>query len=337
MLACCSGPRPQAVIREIASGLDHNHVTTRQFQHMVFQHERIWFVFYSDGQDFRYQTSSDSGATWAPAESPVAPAPNGSTSFDVLKTADTVYIGYTHYPLGRYDVNAPYAKDPARRGEFTSEGRIRTGQIEGNTIRWVAGRDPGFTLDYTHLLRDSGGYLSAFTRSNQVGTAFRSRRPDSIDDWLPATECISIQGRHAMDASPLNDGKLYAASALTTEGKLYGNLYDGADWGAEPTLIADDMTTVAGDDRRLAVDFDPTERRLHLIHVDASSTLRYRSLDAPYRPEDWQPPLSSKGLNLGEGIFTAALSVDTSITPYDLVVTYGLQRHAGSDARVLTG
>ena len=32
------------------------------------------------------------------------------------------------YPLGRYDVNAPYARDPARRGEYTHEGRIKKGR-----------------------------------------------------------------------------------------------------------------------------------------------------------------------------------------------------------------
>lgn len=46
-----------------------------------------------------------------------------------------IYASYAFYPLGRYDVNAPYAKDPARRGEYTHEGRIKMGRIEGRRIR----------------------------------------------------------------------------------------------------------------------------------------------------------------------------------------------------------
>lgn len=79
---------------------------------MSFQYENVWFVFYSDGKDFRYQTSADFGRTWNRADEAVAPAPNGSSSFDVLQVGETNYVGHAHYPLARYDVNAPYAKDP---------------------------------------------------------------------------------------------------------------------------------------------------------------------------------------------------------------------------------
>ena len=63
--------------RQINPSVDHNHCTTRQFQHMTFCHEGIWFVFYSDGKDFRYQTSADDGQTWLAADKPVDQAPNG--------------------------------------------------------------------------------------------------------------------------------------------------------------------------------------------------------------------------------------------------------------------
>jgi len=116
-------------IRQIDGPIDHNHCTTRQFQHMSFHHEGVWFVFYSDGKNFLYQTSDDIGKKWQRAEEPVAPAPNGSSSFDVLHVGDTVYVSHAHYPLGRYDLNAPYAKDPARRAEYTHEGRIKKGRF----------------------------------------------------------------------------------------------------------------------------------------------------------------------------------------------------------------
>ena len=130
---------------------------------------------------------------------------------------------------------------------------------------------------------------------------------------------------------------LYVVSLLTTDGTLYGNLYDGRDWEATPVMIADDLTTVAGDDRRLAVEFDPTENRLHLTYVDRENKLRYRHLDSPYRLSDWTPPLSSPGSELESGVFTCALSVDSSKAPHELVITYGRERHVGKDNRQRTG
>jgi len=326
-----------AFAAQVDGPIDHNHCTTRQFQHMTFRHDGVWFIFYSDGKDFRYQTSVDDGQTWQRAKQAVAPAPNGSTSFDVLKVDDTVYLCCVLYPQGRYDVNAPYAKDPARRNEYRHEGRIKRGRIEGRRIQWLEDIDPGFTPDYSNLVQDDAGHLWVFAREQQGGMAHRSLRPHDISQWESPSVCIPVAGRHAMDAAALDDGKLYAASVLTTDGKLYGNLFAGDAWGNAAILLADNLTTVAGDDRRLALEFDPTARRLHLIYVDADNTLRYRSCDSPYRPGDYQPPLAEPGLELEANVFTSALSVDSRTHPYGLVITYGLEKHCGSDQRERTG
>ncbi len=330
-------PTPGVCIREINSSVDHNHCTTRQFQHMTFYHEGIWFVFYSDGKYFRYQTSDDSGKNWIPAQTPVDQAPNGSTSFDVLKAGNMVYISHAFFPLGRYDVSAPYAKDLSKRGQYRHEGRIKEGRIEGRWIHWLSDINPGFTPDYSNIVQDSAGFFWVFTRENQLGVAYRSRVPNDIWLWLPQAVCMPVKGRHALDAAALDERKLYVVSTLTTGGRLYGNLYDGKTWNPETILIADDVTKVAGDDRRASIEFDPTRKRLHLIYVDSRSKLRYRSLDAPYRPEDWRPELSGPGLELAASVFTSALSVDTSRTPYDLMITYGLEKHVGTDKRQRTG
>jgi hypothetical protein len=330
-------PQAKVLIQEIESSVDHNHCTTRQFQHKTFYHEGVWFVFYSDGQDFWYQTSRDGGRTWRRADKPVAPAPNGSSSHDVLQVDDTVYISHAFYPLGRYDVTAPYARDPARRGEYRHEGRIKKGRIEGRTIRWLSDVNPGFTPDYSNIVQDTAGYFWVFTRESQQGVAFRSRTPNSIEQWLPEVVCLPIRGRHAMDAAALDDGRLYVVSMLTSDGQLHGNLYDGQQWPREATLISDSTTTIAGDDRRLAIEFDPTYKRLHLIYVDSNNKLRYRSLDSPYRAEDWQPSLLQPGLEIATDVFTCALSVDTAQTPYGLMITYGHQKHVGRDKRERTG
>ena len=234
-------------------------------------------------------------------------------------------------------MNAPYAKDPARRGEYRSEGRVKSGRIEGREIRWLADVNPGFRPDYCNLVQDTDGRLCVFERHDEQGVVHRSRRPSDITEWLPVSVCIPVRGRHALDAAALDGGRRYAASVLTTGGKLYGNLYDGKRWGEECVLLADETTTVAGDDRRLALEFDPTSKRLHLIYVDAGSVLRYRRLDAPYAKTDWRPALSEPGRELAAGVFTCALSVDSSRTPYGLVITYGLEKHRGKDKRVRTG
>jgi hypothetical protein len=150
---------------------------------------------------------------------------------------------------------------------------------------------------------------------------------------MPEVVCIPARGRHAPDAAALDGGKLYVASVLTTSGKLCGNLFDGKAWGREAVLIAEGLTQVAGDDRRLALEFDPSGKRLHLIYVDAGNTLRYRALDSPYGPEHWQPPLAQPGRALATGVFTCALSVDSSQRPYGLVITYGVEKHLGADKR----
>ena len=330
-------PKANVSICEIESSVDHNHCTTRQFQHMTFYHEGVWFVFYSDGKEFWYQTSQDDGRTWRRAEKPVAPAPNGSSSHDVLKIGETVYISHAFYPLGRYDVTAPYARDPARRSEYKHEGRIKKGRIEGRTIHWLMDINPGFTPDYSNIVQDTVGYFWIFTRESQQGVAFRSHEPNRIEQWLPETVCIPIRGRHAMDAAALDDGRLYVVSMLTSDGTLYGNFYDGQQWAHEPVLISDSTTDIAGDDRRLAVEFDPSLKRLHLIYVDRNNSLRYRRLDSPYRNEDWQPPLSQPGRQIATNIFTCALSVDTSQTPHGLMITYGHEKHVGQDKRERTG
>ncbi|MFC1634430.1 hypothetical protein ACFL5Z_06270 [Planctomycetota bacterium] len=330
-------PEAEVLIREIESSVDHNHCTTRQFQHKTFYHEGVWFVFYSDGEDFWYQTSQDGGRTWRRADKSVAQAPNGSSSHDVLKIGDTVYISHAFYPLGRYDVTAPYARDPSRRSEYRHEGRIKKGRIEGRTIRWLSDVNPGFTPDYSNIVQDAAGYFWVFTRESQQGVAHCSRKPNSIEEWLPETVCMPVRGRHAMDVAALDAGKLYVVSMLTSDGKLYGNLYDGRQWAREAVLISDSVTDVAGDDRRLAVEFDPTCKRLHLIYVDRNNKLRYRCLDSPYRAEDWKPSLSQPGRQIATEVFTCALSVDTAQTPHGLMITYGHQKHVGRDKRERTG
>ena len=44
-----------------------------------------------------------------------------------------------------------------------------------------------------------------------------------------------------------------------------------------------------------------------------------------------------QGAEIAEEVFTAALSVDSSSTPYGLVITYGIEKYLGKDKRRRTG
>ena len=108
-------------------------------------------------------------------------------------------------------------------------------------------------------------------------------------------------------------------------------------WGDSPVLIADDLTTVAGDDRRLAVEFDPTQNRLHLTYVDRENKLRYRYLDSPYSPSDWTPALAEPGLELAVGSFhvrSECRFVEGSLRVGD---NLRAEKHVGKDKRQRTG
>ena len=97
---------------------------------------------------------------------------------DGIGIKSEVYISHTFYPLGRYDVSAPYAKDPARRSEYRQEGRVKKGLIEGRAIRWLEDVPLDFTPDYSNIVRDSAGYFWIFTRENNLGVAYRSHSPE---------------------------------------------------------------------------------------------------------------------------------------------------------------
>ena len=105
---------------------------------------------------------------------------------------------------------------------------------------------PGFSPDYGNIVQDSAGYLWIFTRVDQQGTAHCSRKPNDIRACMQRSVCVPVKGRHALDAAALDKGRLYAVSLLTTDGRMYGTLYDGKKWGETPVLIAAGLTRATG-------------------------------------------------------------------------------------------
>jgi len=54
-------PSSEVNTREIEPSVDHNHCTTRQFQHKTFCHEGVWLVFYSDSDGHEGQRHAYGG------------------------------------------------------------------------------------------------------------------------------------------------------------------------------------------------------------------------------------------------------------------------------------
>jgi len=134
---------------------------------------------------------------------------------------------------------------------------------------------------------------------------------------------------------PLEDGKSYVIGMLSVDGlgKLYGNLFDGEKWAESDTLLAENMSTVRGTDKRMSAVWDSNAKVIHLSFVDHDSQLWYRTCKSPYRPEDWSEPIKLKPFK----VFTNVMSLDTSKTPTHLWLLYGKTVFEHRDPRWQSG
>jgi len=91
---------------------------------------------------------------------------------------------------------------------------------------------------------------------------------------------------------------------------------------------------VRGDDKRMAAQFDPLMKKVHVIYVDENRVLRHRTLSKPYRLDNWTPPLSEEGEVVEDApVFCGVLSIDISTKPARLFAVYGKTRFKGRDPR----
>jgi hypothetical protein len=312
---------------------------------MVFNHDGVWFVFYSNGTDSLYRTSDD-GKSWS-APQVVIPGAIWTSSHDILTDGNQVYFFYT---------------DPETlRLEEYQRLLVKVGVISGRTIDWQETYEVAYG-GYTSVTQDLEGDIYVLTRLSLRDISARSRlnvelppeaaekeftlavcrseRPHDPSSWIPLERCLTGVNLARPVAKLVGLGRemAYVVSMATDKegGRMFGSLYDGQSW-CEPVTISSNTTRVAGDDRRFSAEFDPTARKMHLVYVDAENNLRYRTLSSPYAAEDWEPPLTEPGKLLEEEVFTCVLSVDTSTSPYGLKVLYGKLRYVGEDPRVRTG
>ena len=167
----------------------------------------------------------------------------------------------------------------------------------------------------------------------------RSLRPNDITEWGPQQQVIhhtsDMKSSEVHENIPLEDGQSYVIGMLSVagEGRLYGNLFDGQKWREQDTLLAENMSTVRGTDKRMSAVWDPHARVIHLSYVDHDSQLWYRTCKSPYRTEDWTAPVKLKPFK----VFTNVMSLDASRTPARVYLVYGKTEFEHSDPRWQSG
>lgn len=305
------------------------HSTTRGTIRLVFRHEGKWLVFHGGPNMYHFSTD---GIHWKGKEVP---------RFD---SRSHLIRGNTIYSYAHQDVDP----NPEKRKMVTATFQ---GTIRGETIEWNRPNQiPHLNLGYyDDLQQDSTGSFTVSGRVVHLDDAgkvagitiewARSLRPNDITAWGPQQQAIHVVSdtkvSEVHENIPLEDGKSYVIGmvGVNGEGKLYGNLYDGRSWGAEDTLLAENMSNVRGTDKRMSAVWDPKERVIHLSYVDHDSRLWYRSCRSPYRVKDWTAPVQLKPFK----VFTNVMSLDATSNPAHLWLVYGKTLYEHRDPRWQSG
>jgi len=314
------------------------HSTTRGTIRLVHAHRGKWLVFH--GNPDMYHFSSD-GIHW--------------TENEITEFGSRSYMihGDTIYSFANVDIDPDPAVSKGVKLTYIDK-RVKTtykGTIQGEVIDWGKPRQiPHLTLSYYEdLQQDSTGHFTVSGRMPHFGDDgklksttiewARSLNPDDITAWGPQQQII----QHASDMKssevheniPLEDGRSYVIGMLSVkgQGRLYGNLFDGEKWGTTETLLAENMSTVRGTDKRMSAVWDPQAKVIHLSYVDHDSQIWYRTCKSPYRSEDWSEPIKLKPFK----VFTNVMSLDTSKTPAHLYLVYGKTMFEHPDPRWQSG
>jgi len=324
-----AGVTPQFKISKVFTTRGGIHTTTRGTIRLVFVHRGRWLVFH--GGPNMYHFSPD-GVHWT------AGRIHQFDSRSYLIRGDKIY-SFAHVDTD---------PDPTRRKMVAA---AFCGTIRGDRIEW--GRPhflPHLTIGYyVDLQQDSTGRFTATGRVPQfdksrkltgitIGWA-RTVRPNDITEWQPQQRVIhhisDMKSSEVHENIPLEDGKSYVIAMLSVngQGRLYGNLFDGRKWGAQDVLLAENMSTVRGTDKRMSAVWDPKAKVIHLAYVDHDNRLWYRTCKSPYRPEDWSKPVRLKPFK----VFTCVLSIDTTKSPAHIWLLYGKTLFEHPDPRWQTG
>lgn len=312
---------PTFVHSQIATTLGGYHSTTRGTIRLVFPHEGKWLVFRGGPNAYHF---SEDGIKWTATEAQQA-------SRSHLIRGNTIRTFYT------------VLVEPAPK--WTFDKFVCRGTISDKTVKWEAPHQLKTRVGYyPDLQQDSKGHFTMTGRAvlhdeknEGLGTEVlwkRTKRPGDFSAWGPDVRCIKHVGDHgraglswkrtgstAHENMVLEDGKSFVFAMMTVDGvgSLYGNLFDGENWGAEDIELAKGMSTWAGTDRRMCAVFDKSARVIHLAYVNGKGELWYRKAEPPYAPADWSAPVRLQPFKT----FTVVLSLDTSQQPAHVYVLFG--------------
>jgi len=313
--------QPAFIHSKIATTLGGWHSTTRGTIRLVFPWHGKWLVFRGGPDTYHF---SEDGITWTASEAPQA-------SRSHLIKGDTIYSVYNvldeTLPAGNYNL-------------FICRGKIFDNAIQWETpvkLETRLGYYPDLQQDEKGYFTITGRALIRDEKNEIIGEEIlwkRSTRPNDISEWESDVRFIHHVGDRAIGmggwkkvGSPahenltLENGKSYVFGMMTVNGvgKLYGNMFDGRNWGDEDVELATGMSTWRGTDRRMCATFDETAKVIHLAYVDGEGGLWYRRVANPYNAEDWSDPVKLQSFKT----FTVVLSLDTSHQPAHVYLLFG--------------
>lgn len=222
--------------------------TNAQQQRKTFYANGYYWVFYSDGTNLVYRTSTD-GTSWSSAT--IVRACTDGSHFDVGYFPDynTGFVYYAYSP-----------------GTTLAAIVFRRGTISGNSITWLAEQTVQSSSSVLHYanpalcIEDAGKVHIGFCRgtsTNHYWRDYSNTNNDGIGAWtssgnLSAQSAGADHWRGTMIA--LTGAEAYTTYVLTTP--IYGRLYTAGAWAAEETATAVGQvvhsTTAEGDDVHLA-------------------------------------------------------------------------------------
>lgn len=214
-------------------------VFASQAQRRTFYAEGKHWVFYSDGTDILWDTSSD-GSSWDGASTLVSPATAGySDGYYWAMFFDGTYVHYV-----RYDNPAGTSTILYRRGDPESDG----------TITWSAAEQSittGFSADSFQVIADSEGYpwISCYNSSGSRIRVYKS----SVNDGTWTTQGgfpyePVANNHHGSYLTPLTGGDVYVAYLRGSFDDAKGELWDGGTdtWQGAETITSKDPEVYGG-------------------------------------------------------------------------------------------
>jgi len=208
----------------------NNAATYRSFQRKgFFANGRFW-VFYVEGSNMVYRTSTD-GVTWS--SSNTIKSTNCGDEFSIWFNG--TYVHYAHTPP------ASGSGLFYRRGTPNSNGTITWSANEQTVIAGVS----GVTLYYPFVSVDSSNYPWIAYNRLESGTRYPYITKSSTNDgtWstpsgFPYQLSTTAAGNWVGSVVPLTNQKVYAVYAYSyTSG--YGKLWNGTSWGNEEASMSD--------------------------------------------------------------------------------------------------